>query len=192
MPRSAPSTAAAAGPGWAPVVESIGPKVYALRQERGLTLAQLAHAADVSAAAVHKVERGDMVPTVTTLLKLAAALETPIRHFVEEGDTPATLAVHARGVDAAAATTTISGPPDRFRAAAAVHRLDAGAQRKGRRRPGEVLVLVLDGALDVAVGGERYRVAAGESLHFPTHVTHTWTNPGPERAQYTTFAVAEQ
>jgi len=53
---------------WTGVVDSIGPKVYALRRERGMTSQQLAHVADGSTAAVHKVERGDMVPTITTLL----------------------------------------------------------------------------------------------------------------------------
>src|SRR4051794_31555351 len=71
-------------PGWAAVVDAIGPKVRDLRQQAGLSLQQLARRADVSAASVHKVERGDMVPTITTLLKLADALERPIGHFVDD------------------------------------------------------------------------------------------------------------
>jgi transcriptional regulator with XRE-family HTH domain len=195
QPSSRPATADPPGAGWAPVVEAIGPKVHALRQERGMTLQQLAHAADVSAAAVHKVERGDMVPTITTLLKLAAALDTPIRHFVEAGDAPTSLAVHARGVqpaDAPSGATPISGPLDRFRASAAVHRLEPDAQRKGRRRAGEVLLLVLDGALTVDVADEQYRLTAGESLHLPTHVAHSWTNPGPDRSQFLVVSVEEE
>ncbi len=70
---------------WEPIVGAIGPKVRDLRQQHGLSLQQLAQRSGVSAAAIHKVERGDMVPTITTLLKLSAALGTPIGHFVEEG-----------------------------------------------------------------------------------------------------------
>jgi transcriptional regulator with XRE-family HTH domain len=182
------------GSTWESVVNSIGPKVHALRQQRGLSLQQLAQAADVSAAAVHKVERGDMVPTITTLLKIAGALRTPIRYFVEGGAEPGPLAVHSRGLQAdpsAAGSTMISGPPGRFRATGTVTRLAPGARRPGQRRAGEALVVVVHGSLAVTVGGEGYTVAAGESLHFPTHVEYSWTNPGPGIAQAVWFTVAD-
>lgn len=191
-PADSEEAVPAAGPSWARVVEAIGPKVRALRQERGMTLQQLAHAADVSAAAVHKVERGDMVPTVTTMLKIASALDVPVRHFVENAEPGAPLAVHARGAQCPPRTTgstPISGPAERFRAGATIHRLAGGTQRKGRRRAGEVLLVVLDGALDVTVADERYEVAEGESLHFPTHVPHAWSALGSGLAQYLTVTV---
>ena len=60
------------------IVSSIGPKVKKLRHEQRLSLQQLAMKAEVSAAAIHKIERNDMVPTITTLLKIATALAEPI------------------------------------------------------------------------------------------------------------------
>ena len=65
------------------IVSSIGPKVKKLRQEQRLSLQQLAVKAEVSAAAIHKIERNDMVPTITTLLKVATALDRPVTYFVE-------------------------------------------------------------------------------------------------------------
>jgi DNA-binding XRE family transcriptional regulator len=203
MSPSAPSPAskaAAPAPGgtaWEPVVGAIGPKVRALRQERGLSLQQLAHVADVSAAAVHKVERGDMVPTITTLLKIAGALRTPIRHFVETGSNPEPLAVHTRCLEAdptGPGSTSISGSVSgsaRYRPTGSVTRVAAGGRHKGQRRPGETLVVVVHGALAVTVADEAYTVAAGESLHFPTHVDHAWSNPGPAIAQAIWFSVVE-
>src|SRR5512141_2436870 len=71
------------------IVSSIGPKVKKLRQEQRLSLQQLAVKAEVSAAAIHKIERNDMVPTITTLLKVASALGHPVTYFVEQaGDLP--------------------------------------------------------------------------------------------------------
>jgi transcriptional regulator with XRE-family HTH domain len=69
---------AAARGSWEPIVGAIGPKLREARQQLGLSLQQLAARAEVSAAAIHKVERGDMVPTITTLLKLAGAVGRPI------------------------------------------------------------------------------------------------------------------
>ena len=60
-----------------------------LRQEQRLSLQQLAVKAEVSAAAIHKIERNDMVPTITTLLKIATALDRPVTYFVEHDDVPA-------------------------------------------------------------------------------------------------------
>jgi len=63
---------------------SIGPKLRDLRLQRGLSLQQLAERANVSAAAIHKIEKSGMVPTITTLLKLAGALNRSISYFVDE------------------------------------------------------------------------------------------------------------
>src|SRR6188472_3696974 len=68
------------------IVSSIGPKVKMLRQEQRLSLQQLAVKAEVSAAAIHKIERNGMVPTITTLLKVATALGRPVSYFVQEAD----------------------------------------------------------------------------------------------------------
>src|SRR3954453_17392600 len=66
------------------IVGSIGLKVFSHRKRMGLSLQQLGERSDVSAAAIHKIEQGGMVPTITTLLKLATALGRPVSYFVEE------------------------------------------------------------------------------------------------------------
>ena len=50
------------------IVSSIGLKVFSLRKSMGLSLQQLGERSDVSAAAIHKIEQGGMVRTITTLL----------------------------------------------------------------------------------------------------------------------------
>src|SRR5262249_7696735 len=67
-----------------PIVGSIGFKVFSRRKRLGLSLQQLGERSDVSAAAIHKIEQGGMVPTITTLLKIAGALGRPVSYFVEE------------------------------------------------------------------------------------------------------------
>lgn len=177
---------------WEPIVGAIGPKVRDLRQQLGLSLQQLAQRAGVSAAAIHKVERGDMVPTITTLLKLAAAFDRPIGHFVEHAGDAEPVAAHtparARGAvhteAAGMALGAISGSTERFRVAGAVASIEAGAAGGARMRPGEDLVLVLEGTLAFEVGSERYTLTDGDALHYPTDRPHRWSNPGtaPVRA----------
>lgn len=182
---------------WEPIVGAIGPKVRAARQQLGLSLQQLAGRAEVSAAAIHKVERGDMVPTVTTLLKLAGALGHPITHFVDDAGIVAPVAVHVRaagrpaapqdwasgtrGVDAAGLTA--AGGRLRGHAVLGVVEPDGCSGQIRPPRPGEELLLVLEGALVVDVAGERHRVEAGDTLHYPTDRPREWRNPGPGPAR---------
>lgn len=184
---------------WESIVDSIGPKVRELRQALGLSLQQLASRSDVSAAAIHKVERGDMVPTITTLLKLATALDRPIGHFVDEQPAEVPVACHvpakarpplqppAPGIEPAG----IAGPPHRFRAAGAVITVEPGAVGGAPLAPrtGEDLVLVLEGTLAFEVAGEHYSLRRGDSLHYPTDRRYRFSNPGRRPARAVWFSL---
>ncbi|MBP2367829.1 helix-turn-helix domain-containing protein [Pseudonocardia parietis] len=174
------------------IVRSIGPKLYRLRQQGGLSLQQLARRADVSSAAIHKLEKGDMIPTVTTLLKLAAALDRPIGYFVDGDGDPVPVAHLVRGADrpplpSLPGTTRagLTGPPDRFALQGAVVEIAPGAALEVRARLAEDLLLVLAGTVEVTIAGEWYALDHDDSLHVPGgHRVHCH-NPGPAVAVLT-------
>jgi transcriptional regulator with XRE-family HTH domain len=175
------------------IVTSIGPKLRELRLQRGLSLQQLADRADVSAAAIHKIERSGMVPTITTLLKLAAALNRPVAYFVNEDaeETGPAVFIPAearrvvytshRGIDLGG----ISGPYGRFFLAGAMAEVEPGASsgENAMEHPGEELVLVLDGMMNFEVDGREYRLGKGDAVHFRTDRPHRWGNPGRQTAR---------
>jgi len=178
--------AGSAASGLEEIVSSIGPKLRELRAQRGLSLQQLAERSDVSAAAIHKIERNGMVPTITTLLKLAGALNRPVSYFVEEDQldnrpvaftTPSSrrnVYTSHQGIDLAG----FSGPYGRFFLAGAVATVESSANsgKKPMEHPGEELVLVLDGQFEIDVDGETYRLGEGDSLHWRTDRPHRWRN----------------
>ncbi len=175
------------------IVSSIGPKLRELRLQQRLSMQQLADRADVSAAAIHKIERSGMVPTITTLLKLAGALDRPVSYFVEEDAeesgpvvfTPAAarngVYTSHQGIDLAG----ISGPYGRFFVAGAVATVVAGADSgpTPMEHPGEELVFVLDGALEFTVEDQPFRLQKGDAIHFRTDRRHQWRNPGTKDAR---------
>src|SRR5690606_37156492 len=128
-----------------------------LRQEQRLSLQQLASKAEVSAAAIHKIERNDMVPTITTLLKIAAALNHPVTCFVEQDESPPEPVAFTPKDDRPAVFTPhkgltlagVSGPYSPFRSAAAVATVDkrANSGSKPLVHGGEELVFGLEGTL---------------------------------------------
>jgi transcriptional regulator with XRE-family HTH domain len=170
------------------IVGSIGPKVKMLRQEQRLSLQQLAVKAEVSAAAIHKMERNDMVPTITTLLKVAAALDRPVTFFVEhDGDlpdpvafTPASDRRAVRTPHAGLTLAGVSGPHAPFRTAAALATVVAGASSgdKPLVHAGEELVFMLEGALTFDIAGVQHELGVGDALHFMGDQPHHWVNQG--------------
>lgn len=183
------------------IVSGIGPKVRGLRKSAGLSLQQLADIADVSAAAIHKIEQSGMVPTITTLLKVANALGRPVAYFVDE-DSTSDPTVHVRhdehrpiytshtGIDLAG----ISGTYGRFNIAGARATVEAGASSGERmlEHPGEELVYVLSGSLEFMVNGETYVLGPCDSLHFRTVQQHSWRNPGSTPATALWMALRPQ
>ena len=169
------------------VVNSIGPKVRHLRKQWNLSLQQLADRSDVSTAAIHKVEQGTMVPTITTLLKLAAALEQPVSYFVEEDQEPPLYAVFTPAKERRSIYTPhegltlggISGPYGQYFVATAIAEVEPGADsgKSPLRHAGEELIHMLSGRLDVDVGDQSFQLRRGDSIHFRTDQEHRWRNP---------------
>lgn len=182
------------------IVSSIGPKVKKLRQEQRLSLQQLAVKAEVSAAAIHKIERNDMVPTITTLLKVAGALDRPVTYFVERGDRPEPVAFTPAAERPALFTphagltlAGVSGPYAPFRSAAALATVDPGADSgdKSLVHPGEELVFTLEGALVFDIAGQRHEVGEGDALHFLGDQPHHWANEGKTEARVLWIALRD-
>jgi transcriptional regulator with XRE-family HTH domain len=171
----------------AQIVSGIGPKVRALRKQAGLSLQQLAEQSNVSAAAIHKIEQSGMVPTITTLLKVAGALGRPVSYFVDESDAGADPTVLTRAeLDRPIFTSHsgielngITGPYGKFQLAGARATVAPGASSGDvmLEHPGEELVYVVTGQLQFEVGGTLYELQPGDALHFRTVQQHSWRNP---------------
>ena len=184
------------------IVGSIGLKVFSLRKRMGLSLQQLGERSDVSAAAIHKIEQGGMVPTITTLLKIAGALGRPVSYFVEEDvgrddvavltppDEDRPVYTSHKGIT----LNSISGPYGRFLLAGARATVAPGANsgRKPMQHPGEELVHVIEGQLEFTVTGQLYQVGIGSTLHFRGDQPHTWRNPGTTEAHAVWMALRPQ
>ena len=174
------------------VVSGIGPKVKALRKQYGWSLQALADRAEVSAATIHKIEQSGMVPTITTLLKIAAALNRPVAHFVDEGEHDDRLTVFTPGDTKRPIYTShegitlsgITGPYGDFSVAAAIATVIPGGSSGTRpmQHPGEELIYLLSGIFEVTVAGTVHTLRPGDSLHFRTQQQHSWRNPGDEDA----------
>jgi transcriptional regulator with XRE-family HTH domain len=184
------------------IISSIGPKLRALRKQTGLSLQQLSARSDVSPAAIHKIEQGDMVPTITTLLKIAGALNRPVSYFVDEEQDSSEPIVFTSADEHRPIYTShqgislsgISGPYGRFFLAGARATVVPAASSGGKpmEHPGEELIYVVEGTLDFEVNGRCFSLGPEDALHFRTDQKHSWANHGSVPAKAVWLALRPQ
>ncbi|MDT4985004.1 MAG: hypothetical protein QOF95_2494, partial [Pseudonocardiales bacterium] len=64
------------------VLEAVGPRLRAVRQKRGATLAQLSTATGISVSTLSRLEGGGRRPTLELLLPLARAHQVPLDELI--------------------------------------------------------------------------------------------------------------
>lgn len=179
-------------------VSEIGAKVAKARAERGWSLSQLAERAGLSTAAVHKIEKSGMTPTIASLMKVAAALGKSVGYFVEEVEATRPVTVIRAGERSRLYTSkqglelqNISGRYGPFWVAGAEAHVAplADSGPVAMSHPGEELVLMLDGRMSFTIDGERYELQPGDSIHFRTTPPHSWANPDDRPARAIWLAI---
>ena len=68
-----------------PQLAEMGAKIVARREELGMTATELAIYADITSAALSRIENGQSEAKVTTLMKIADILTVPLSYF-QSGD----------------------------------------------------------------------------------------------------------
>jgi transcriptional regulator with XRE-family HTH domain len=179
-------------------VSEIGAKLAKARAERGWSLAQLAERAGLSTAAVHKIEKHGMTPTIASLMKIASALGKSVGFFVEEPDAARPVTMIRRDERTRLFTSkeglvleNISGRYGPFWVAGAEATLEpfADSGPTPMTHPGEELVFVLEGSIRFVIDDEEYELQEGDSLHFRTVRPHAWANPSDQPARAVWLAI---
>lgn len=168
---------------------SLGSRLRALRQERGLSQRVLAERAGVSPNAISLIERDETSPSVATLQHLATALDVKMSYFFESATLARILHAQAgqrpviRGVGLAieGLGARLDGQQmEPFLITLASH-ADIGAGQV--MHAGHEFVCCLTGHVEYEIDGERYRLEPGDFLLFEADLPHRWGNPGAEEAR---------
>ncbi|MBW1682781.1 MAG: helix-turn-helix transcriptional regulator [Deltaproteobacteria bacterium] len=172
------------------IVGGIGEKIRDCRKEAGLTLNQLARNAGVSPAAVHKIEKREMIPSITVLMKIARALKKGIGYFTQEDNGYFHFKERVEVVRGAQRRVLTSPSGARMEVLAMClegGELESciftfGPGSKSGSRPeshlGEELFLVLSGQMSFLIEDEVYVLGEGDSIHFKSECPHCWDNSG--------------
>ena len=164
----------------------VGHRLRTLREERGVSMRSLARSSGLSANALSMIERGRTSPSVSTLNKLATALEVPVTAFFRiEPERRKVVLCKAgertrmpflRGTWEGLGGESFEGRVESFMVT-----LETGATSgpHGMLHTGSEFVFCLRGKLEYEIENERYILEGGDSLIFAAKLQHRWRNPGP-------------
>ncbi|MFE4676966.1 helix-turn-helix domain-containing protein [Streptomyces sp. NPDC056723] len=170
-----------------PVLAGVGPRLRALRHERGTTLAQLSEETRISLSTLSRLESGQRKPTLELLLPLAKAHHVALDELVGAPDT-GDPRIHPRPITRHGHTfiplTRHLGGLHAYKQIMPVRELGEGVRPEQKTHEGYEWLYVLTGRLHLALGEHDLVLTAGEAAEFDTRTPHGFANAGPYPVEF--------
>lgn len=170
------------------VTARIGEKIRDLRNKNGLTQQELADRAELTKGYISQLERGQVTPSVVTLLDLIECLGTTAADFFKEAEQEQ-IVFHQEGFfekidEANNSIQWIVPTAQKNRMEPLLVVLQPG-QRLFEDKPheGEEFGYVLSGNIRLHLGEKVYRVKGGESFYYPANRVHFIENTSARPAK---------
>jgi len=178
-----------------PPLPALGARIKHARMVHGLTLKALAQQARCSESMLSRVERGQAMPSLATLHRLAQALGSNVAELASAHAPPQAPVqrAHERPV------IEFAGPRRRQPGVslervivpmrgqllqADIHVLQPRAESLEQiRHAGEEVGYVIEGSFELRLGDEVHVLQAGDTFYFPSDVPHSYRNPGDRVAR---------
>jgi len=170
-------------------VQRLAARIKACREQEGMTLLEAAELSGVAPSTIQKIEKGQMVPTVVVLDRIARGFRRRVSYFVGDEDESADVSF-----------TSAERRPDIRTGRVAVKRLGgdlrdpdfdiysivvppgAGSGKGPVQHGGNKLLYCVRGRLVVQIADATYRLNAGDCVHFKSFLPHSWRNPDRRRS----------
>jgi transcriptional regulator with XRE-family HTH domain len=168
----------------------IGPKIRELRRGKKMGLVQLGRHTGLSSGMLSKIERGQLFPTLPTLLRVALVFGVGLEHFFAAADDrPAFAVVRKKDRLRLPDSSGSSDPAYYFESLdfpVVDRRMEAyyasfpagGAPSVPHSHEGAELIFVLQGQLAVDIAGNVALLDEGDALYFDPSVPHSYRQQG--------------
>jgi transcriptional regulator with XRE-family HTH domain len=168
----------------------IGPKIRTLRQKKNLGLVQLGEHTGLSSGMLSKIERGQLFPTLPTLLRIALVFSVGLEHFFVESKDRPTLAIVRKKDRLRLPNRPDDGFPsyyfesldfpvsDRKMNAYYAEFEPHSEPTQPHKHSGAEIIYVIGGQLVVNVDGEDTQLGVGDSMYFDSGYPHSYRRQG--------------
>lgn len=172
------------------VVAAIGNRLRTLRQEREMTLQDLAEASDLSPSMLSLVERGRAAPSIQSLIVIANALNVTMSELIvtDQADDERIVVRAADQPFVKTAQNVVRRVlrEDRARGISLAmneYEPDTGSSLKRGAHAGFEYGFVLEGQLTVELENVTYQLKAGDLISFESKRPHRFWNNGSKRVR---------
>ncbi|ABO50086.1 Cupin 2, conserved barrel domain protein [Desulforamulus reducens MI-1] len=164
-------------------MEEIFEKVRTLRNQKNMTLKDLSEKTGLSVSFLSQVERGTSSLAITSLKKIADALNVHIAsffanysntNFTTRADEQKSFKIEGSSTEYIRLSGEFHG---RNLEPLLVTFAPGQVQPNTFCHPGEEFYYVLEGAVIFNVDGKEILVKEGDTIHFPSTLPHFWINP---------------
>ena len=179
-----------------PIEPYVGQRIRRIREQHRLSLRALAEKAGLSANTISLIERGENSPTVSSLNRLAMALEVQITDFFQQEADQLTMFVRnhqgrrfcGNGIVIESVGNGLLIP--QFKALSITVEPGYGTMDDPVTHQGEEFVRCLEGQVEYYVENRRFRMDAGDNLLFEATQPHCFRNTSQATATILTILQA--
>jgi len=163
------------------VLEAVGPRLRALRTQRGATLAQLSASTGIGISTLSRLETGQRTPTLELLLLLARAHQVPLDELVDAPVTEDPRVLSRPVVRHGMTFLPLTRRPGGIQAHKMIIPVGwPGHEPRPQTHEGYDWFYVLNGRLRLLLGDHDMVLKPGEVVEFDTRTPHALSNPGPQ------------
>lgn len=166
----------------------LGIKVKQIRENHEMSVEQLAEKSQCNRKVIESIESGDLIPSLTPLIRIAKALEVRLGTFLDDAPQigPVMIksgksehVIHFSGKEDHPDTSALdfyalaSGKTDRHMEPFIIDvHLHETEEYKLSSHEGEEFIYVMNGEIEIIYGQERYLLSQGDSIYYDSVVPH--------------------
>lgn len=152
----------------------------AVRQQRGLTLEELAEATGLTKSYLSKVERRQSTPSIAVAMKMARALDVDVAQLFSDDPEVTTFSVERMSPDAHRHHPLASSMLGKAMSPFLVRPTSDFQEHSHSDHPGQEFIFVHTGAIELMYDGERVTLNSGDSAYFDATAPHQLRQIGTE------------
>jgi len=184
--------------------KKIADKIRQIRKNQGFTLAQFGEKIGLSKGLLSKIENNQVSPPIATLSKISQGLRVPIAHFFEDKDdnekrytvtkrhSRRQVVRHGSKIGFTYYSLKSIKPPSAMQAFI----MQTPPFKKEPKvlfdHPGEELLFVLKGEMELVYGKEKIRLNSGDAIHFDPSEPHRAQCVGKEDGECLVVVIGKE
>lgn len=159
--------------------------ICARRMQLRLTLTELSKRSGLSIPFLSQIEKGDKGLSVSSLKRIADALEVSMNYFLDTHDEDEHVHsvdnLHYFGINGSRVRYVRLGSTKKERELEPLYVvIPPGHESEMSKHPGEEFFYILKGKVTVTVGKKHYTLGPGNTIHYKSTTRHGWKNNSKE------------